>query len=507
MRGSWAVVSAFALILGLGPANGESGREIVRRSLQSVVVVTTESPGGDPLSLGTGFFVARDLIVTNFHVVDGATRVSARVVGGGERLAVDGVVAADPVHDLAVVRLFGQGASPLDLGRSDSVAVGDSVYVIGNPEGLEGTVSTGVVSAIRSTASGVLMQMTAPVSPGSSGGPVLNTKGEVVGVAAGAMGAGQNLNFAVPVSYVSDLLRRVAELNASPRLAGKKTQPRGAPGARTSCAGSGTRGESEGALAACRALATAGDAVSAERACRDSLVRDTDNVEARYYLAVVLGRKGNWEDAANELRRAIVLDPKNPQLHVNLAIALDHLGRREDAALEFREALSLEPTDPLLADLFGKFLLLKADDDRAGERWDEALAEYSEVLSLLPEGGNLADAHYGLGLVRRHRGDLDGAVREFGQALRLNPKLDQAHAALSQVLLHKGDIEGAVAEMEEAVRLNPDSPLAHVILGNLYEAEGRPAKANEELRKAYLLAPNDPHVREEYERILHQQKP
>lgn len=109
----------------------------------------------------------------------------------------------DEKNDIALLRVVGAEAPSLPLGDSQKVAVGDEVYVAGNPEGLEGTFSEGIVSAIRGTR---LLQITAPISPGSSGGPVMNQRGEVIGFAAGGREKGQNLNFAIPVSFLSALI-------------------------------------------------------------------------------------------------------------------------------------------------------------------------------------------------------------------------------------------------------------------------------------------------------------
>ena len=93
-------------------------------------------------------------------------------------------MATDEKHDLAILAVSGSSISTLSLGDSDSVSIGDVVYVVGNPEGFEGTFSDGVISGVRGSNadSGKLLQMTAPISPGSSGGPVLNARGEVIGV-------------------------------------------------------------------------------------------------------------------------------------------------------------------------------------------------------------------------------------------------------------------------------------------------------------------------------------
>ena len=97
----------------------------------------------------------------------------------------------------------------VSLGNSDFAQVGETVYAVGNPRGLEGTFSQGIISSIRPVGSDKLIQITAPLSPGSSGGPVLNRKGEVIGVSVFTIRNGQNLNFAIPSNYVKPLLTKV----------------------------------------------------------------------------------------------------------------------------------------------------------------------------------------------------------------------------------------------------------------------------------------------------------
>jgi hypothetical protein len=97
----------------------------------------------------------------------------------------------------------------LAVGDSSQVAVGDEVYAVGNPEGLEGTFSQGIVSAIRHIGSDTVLQMTAPISPGSSGGPVLDSRGNAVGIAVATFSEGQNLNLAIPSSYLTALAASV----------------------------------------------------------------------------------------------------------------------------------------------------------------------------------------------------------------------------------------------------------------------------------------------------------
>jgi S1-C subfamily serine protease len=168
-----------------------------------------EDANGQPLSLGSGFFVRDGQIASNLHVVEGATRGYAKIVGQKAKYDIEGISAVDAERDLVVLKISASGSLALPLGSSDAVQVGESVYAVGNPQGLEGTFSQGIVSSIREVGSDRLLQITAPISPGSSGGPVLNGKGEVIGVSVATFSGGQNLNFAIPSDYLRALLAKV----------------------------------------------------------------------------------------------------------------------------------------------------------------------------------------------------------------------------------------------------------------------------------------------------------
>ena len=162
-------------------------------------------------AIGSGFFVETGYIATNYHVIKRTEQVFARSVANQTRYTVEEIVAIDEKHDLAILKVSGPSSPILSLENSDEIEIGETVYTVGNPIGLEGTVSKGIVSSIRDFGSGPLIQIDAPISPGNSGGPVLNEKGKVIGVAvSGFQGTRvQNLNFAVPSNYLKALLRRV----------------------------------------------------------------------------------------------------------------------------------------------------------------------------------------------------------------------------------------------------------------------------------------------------------
>src|SRR6516225_1013196 len=160
-RATLAIAFCSLLLPRLSPSKAfaQTAQEVAKKAFGSTVLLVMEDANGQPLSLGSG--------------------------GCSEALSI---------------------------GNSDAVQVGDSVYAVGNPEGLEGTFSQGIVSGIRESGGDRLLQITAPISPGSSGGPVLNEKGEVIGVSVATFRDGQNLNFAVPSIYLKELLSKAGPL-------------------------------------------------------------------------------------------------------------------------------------------------------------------------------------------------------------------------------------------------------------------------------------------------------
>jgi V8-like Glu-specific endopeptidase len=177
--------------------------QIVTDSKPSIVTIRTYDDNKQQKGIATGFFIAGDEIVTNNHVVSDAPYILITDLTG-RKFTFNGTVAANANTDLAVLSV-GTTAHPyLQLCRSPGVE-GQSILVIGNPEGLQGTVTTGIISAIRSSKS--LLQISAPISPGSSGSPVLDgDSGDVIGVVVSFYKEGQNLNFAIPSRQITELL-------------------------------------------------------------------------------------------------------------------------------------------------------------------------------------------------------------------------------------------------------------------------------------------------------------
>ncbi|MGH2995572.1 MAG: S1C family serine protease, partial [Gaiellaceae bacterium] len=196
-----------------------------------VQVTSTQVVSNDPFfpqsasSLGSGFVINKTgHIVTNYHVVEGAQDVEVNFSGGEDKVPAE-IVGTDPSTDVAVLKIDAQSRAltPLDLGDSDSVRVGDPVVAIGNPFGLERTTTAGIVSALQrqiQSPNGFtvdkVIQTDAPINHGNSGGPLLNTRGEVIGVntqifTGGTSEGNVGIGFAMPINTVKEVVSELIE--------------------------------------------------------------------------------------------------------------------------------------------------------------------------------------------------------------------------------------------------------------------------------------------------------
>ena len=185
-------------------------RALAKKARPSVLLLVVSDATGTEIATGTGFLISSDgKLITNHHVVENAASGLAKAENGG-LFPIEGILADDPTNDLVLLKLAAKDLPFLFLNEKAKVEVGNRVAVIGSPLGLEGTLSEGIVSALRDFTGEIRMfQMTAAISPGSSGSPVLNTKGEVIGIASSQLRGGQLLNLAVPVECATRLIAKV----------------------------------------------------------------------------------------------------------------------------------------------------------------------------------------------------------------------------------------------------------------------------------------------------------
>jgi tetratricopeptide (TPR) repeat protein len=204
-------LSILVLLLGSIPiaaqtkAASPTPEVIYSKCKASVVAILTFDKNRAPLSQGSGFVVAKNRVLTNYHVLAGSSSASI-IFNDGSITTVSTVIAAAYPKDLVIVETETGARPPLVLGDELQLKVGETIYTIGAPSGLAGSLSNGLVSAFRQDEGQFMIQITAPIAPGSSGGPVLNSQGQVVGVATSKLKDG-GFGFAMGAADVQHLLK------------------------------------------------------------------------------------------------------------------------------------------------------------------------------------------------------------------------------------------------------------------------------------------------------------
>jgi hypothetical protein len=176
-----------------------TAREIYDKNVNNTVTVVT------PNGLGSGFFIDKNLIITNYHVVEGENNEEVMLNNSDKKIKVIGYLSIDKVNDLILLKIDYSNNSYLDI-EKNIPSPGDKVFAIGSPIGLNKTISEGIVSGIRSLENNKLIQITTPISHGSSGCPIINEKGKLIAVAVSGIDGASNIGFCIPSNYVNSLI-------------------------------------------------------------------------------------------------------------------------------------------------------------------------------------------------------------------------------------------------------------------------------------------------------------
>ena len=194
-------------------SNAES---ISDKGAPSVMLIHSEGRDGNK-AIGTGFVLSNDgLIATNFHVIEGADSLSVKSNTSGTYPVVT-ILATDKKRDIAILKVNVRNLPLLELADSDGVKSGMNIAVIGNPQGFENTITEGIVSALRTVDGyGSVIQISAAISPGSSGSPVFDRNGHVIGMATFKITKGESLNFAIPSKAIKNALAEAKRVAAIP---------------------------------------------------------------------------------------------------------------------------------------------------------------------------------------------------------------------------------------------------------------------------------------------------
>jgi tetratricopeptide (TPR) repeat protein len=438
----------------------------------------------DSLKQGTGFFVSADgLVVTNYHVLEGGVFATV-TTSDGTKLAVVGVVAVNPKADLALLKVdpAGHSLTVLRLAQGAPPAIGTHVFAIGNPRGLTNTLSDGLVSGMRTFDEKYVdvevIQTSAPISPGSSGGPLMLADAQVIGVTSAGMDDGQNLNFAIPATQVRSLIDARGEPQPVAVAA-----PSRRPAAAIADGLPPLPPEVTSPVSPLVVAALLADQHRYSDSMRLLRALDSSHQTVPHYWSL-LGRvqeEGfkNYDVAEDAYRRAIKLKPDYKYPYERLGHLLADRKRFAEALDVFRDESKIDPTAStpyrsasLVATRMGNFpqalMLIDLGLQRApdnpelhmlrGEallelkRDAESLAEFQIVLKTHPRSSTTLS---GIGDIQLRTGKTAEAKETFRRVLILYPMNQHAHLQLGRIARSEGALRGAVEEWEKAIAYNP----------------------------------------------------
>ena len=497
---------------------------------------------------GSGFFVQPNLIVTSVHVLAGIQREfytwEVRSVNQPTQYTIKGVVASDPEHDLVILKVEGKEAKVLQLADSDSVKFGEKVIAVGTHGSIHkdalGKTIEGTISRITDD----FFRVKATLLPGYSGGPVLNSNGEVIGICVEG-GETKTSGYIIPSNRLVVLLenrsvqeKSLEEWREEPMIRAYALANRGdaekvlgnakeaikaydaairlKPDFAAAYAKRGSvkynLGDYKGAIkdhdAAIRmGLDYAAVYVNrgvAKRNLRDyngaiedydiAIHLDPENVEAYLNRGNAKSDLGNYEMAIEDYNTAIRLKPKGimlPLAYVKRASAKSNSGDNNGAVKDYDEAVRLKPNSlDILTVAYLNRGLAKSDLDNP----KSAIGDYDEVIRLKPKNAMLASAYVRRANAKSQLEDNTGAIKDYDAAVRLVPEdidfIAYVYGRRAAVKLQLSDSKGAIEDCDAAILLDPDLAEAYKTRGEARSNLGNHSGATQDYDTAVSLRPD-----------------
>jgi len=394
-----SVVILFLLVT-ISPSLAQEDLSAVIAKIQpSVVLILTYDADGKIHSQATGFFVSDNgEVITSRHVLLGISRADIKTQDGNVYPITD-IVAEDKEGDIIRVSTDIPSGEAHPLAVCPTVPkVGERVIVLGNPLGLEQTAADGIVSAVRDIPGfGNIIQITAPISPGSSGSPVVNINGEVIAVATFQFVEGQNLNFAIPAERVAKLTTGNAQTLAE--------------------WGAGMAqdwvGSAEGLFNTGVTYMLAEDYEKALTYFQEATDKYPDDAYAHCWLGHVYNELGGYNETRDAYKQAIRIDPDCAEAHWGLGVIYFHFEFYDEAIEALKQAIRINPDFADAHFCLGSIYVIL-------RRWNEAIEALKQAIRINPD---FADAHFCLGVVYLILGDTSSALDQYNILKELDLEL------------------------------------------------------------------------------------
>ncbi len=433
--------------------------ELVKLIQPAVATVVVYDVNANVANLGTGFFIDKTgVLITNHHVLVGKFSAEVRTADGST-YPIKTVIAENPATDLVKVRVDIPPEKIHWLSVSaEPPLVAQHVVVVGSPMGLEQSVSDGIVSSVREIPGlGTFYQMSAPISPGSSGSPVVNLQGKVVGVATFQFLQGQNLNFAIAGNSILDLKNDKPGQSLSEWAFKQSNQ------------------KARLAEEMCRkgfSFSIGGQDQKALEYFKMATENDPNSTTAWYGLGYCYAGKNSQTDAIEAYKQAIRTNPTNEISHFHLGNYYFKIGRYNEAIEAFKRSISINP------EFEAAYFNIGMIYNKVG-RLEEAKKAFQNVVDLNPKSKT---ALYNIGVASTKLGQYEQAVIAYKKAIDLQPEFVEALFNLGLVYGELGNIQDEMDAYKKAIRVNPDFAPAHYAIGQTYLKQGDKASALDEYK-------------------------
>ncbi|MBW1962954.1 MAG: tetratricopeptide repeat protein [Deltaproteobacteria bacterium] len=454
----FVLIYSFLILLYSAPIDAQPHlTELVKKVQPAVVKIVVYDLNRSVSKIGSGFFInERGHLITNYHVLNGA--FSAEVIAhDGGKYPIDLVIAQNRYADLVKVTVNIPRLLVRWLVVTDQLpAIAEQVLVVGNPLGLNQTVSEGIVSAIREVPQiGKFFQTTAPISPGYSGSPVVNMRGKAVGVISFQSVFGQNLNFAVSGRKVIELVdetvgKTLAEWTY--RMSNQKTKL---------------------AEELCRKgfrFSVKGEYKKALAFYKEAIDKNPEDISAWYGLGQCYVGLDRPKQAIDTYKKAIRIHTKDASLLYFLGNYYNTLGMHNEAAGAYKKAAQISPESAAIYDRLGRTYSILG-------LYKKAIEAHYRVLQINPHS---AASHFQIGVAHGKLENIKEAIDAYRRAVGIDPDFAPAFSAMGILMGKLGNYQKQLEAFKQAIRINPDDPTAHYFIGISYaELEDRKSALQE----------------------------
>ena len=432
-----------------------SAEQIYNKVSDAVVVVHAYDYNDELTKQGSGVVLNdKGYIVTNYHVLSGNERLE--ILHGKEIIPYVDIIGIDVEKDILILKIEAKKFPAVKIGNSKSLKIGQRVYAIGSPMGFENTISEGIISGLRSydELRRDFIQITASISSGSSGGAVLNDKGELIGISTLTVKEGQNINFAIPIDDVLSV--EIRSYTKNDEYKDFELFENG-----YNAADKGNYHEAikyysrfiekyPNYASAYNNRGVAKDYLENYRGAIQDYNKAIEHKPNDDYAYINRGaakyKLEDYRGAIQDFSKAIELKPNYTEAYYNRGLAKDKLKDYRGAIQDYSKAIELNPN-------YAEAYINRGAANDYLEDYRGAIQDYNKTIELKP---NYAKAYINRGLAKYKLENYRGAIQDFSKAIKLNPNFAEAYYNRGIAKGKLEDYKGAIQDWNKAIELNPN---------------------------------------------------